>query len=76
MNVKKVQRLSEQHEALKKFHECSTCNNVSFTIESQACGPQTLSGDLAEVVIITVRKALLEGMQIIEKAIQAETAEV
>jgi hypothetical protein len=62
MNVSKIQVLSEQYEALKSFHETCNENDVQLIAKraGSSFGEQTLGTSSTELIIVAVRKALLE----------------
>ncbi len=76
MNIKSVRNLSERHIQLKKFHE-SCCSDIAeLTVEGYTICTVKLDPDASRLIMVDVRRGLMEQMQSIEKEIQAETTEV
>jgi len=70
MNVCKIQRLSEQHQALIEFHKACNHNDVGLTVEVASYSNATLDYSATKTIIAEVRGILLDRLVAIEKEIE------
>lgn len=72
MNVNMIHRLTEQHKALKGFH--NLCNRNGVTLTVTAFCPETsetLNGNTAALIIQDIRLALLRRITETEESIRS-----
>ena len=70
MNVNKIRGLSEQHQALKNFHE--TCNQPGpeLTVSTATTAEVSLGISSTQSIICEIRHILLKRIQDIEQEIK------
>lgn len=76
MNVNKIQRLGEQHKALKKFHAECNKDGVELSANDTKTGlaPADLDFDTTQLIISDVRVSILKRISEIENKIRKEVA--
>lgn len=76
MNVKTIEKLSEEHRALINFSSACKQNEVELTVKqaSGAFGEASLGYRTTNSIIVAVRKAVLKRIETIEVEIKKEAA--
>ena len=72
MNVRTINRLSEQHASLKRFHKSCCSDSATLSIEGGGVTSATLDCRTFALIIINVRSVLLEQLERLEGEIRKE----
>ena len=74
MQVSKIKRLSDQHEALKQFHKKCCYNSIMLNIEGPTICSDNLDCPTTQIIISEIRGILLKKIKGLEDEIRSEAA--